>query len=189
MTDAPDPTAGPVGPGNGSGPASDPDLVRAADPDEYRAAIARLPAGVVVVAVHWRGIDYAMTASAVTSVSLEPPMLLFCVHMDARFREALDDVDLWAVSVLSDTAEPVATWLASPGRPAVGQLARVPHTRAPRSGAAWVDDASAWFECRTAAVHRAGDHDIVVGTVLEARQGAPSSGGIVHLRGRMRPVV
>jgi len=189
MTDALDPTAGPVGPGDRSGRAPGPDPEPAADPDVYRAAIARLPAGVVVVAVHWRGIDYAMTASAVTSVSLDPPMLLFCVHVDARFREALDDVDLWAVSVLADTAEPVAAWLASPGRPAVGQLARVPHTRAPLSGAAWVDDAAAWFECRTAAVHPAGDHDIVVGTVLDARQGAPAAGGLVHLRGRMRPVV
>lgn len=189
MTDAPDAPDAPGGPGDGPGSAADPDIDRAADPDVYRAAVARLPAGVVVVSVRWRGIDYAMTASAVTSVSLDPPMLLFCVHADARFRDALDDVDLWAVSVLSETAEPVAAWLASPGRPAVGQLARVPHTRAPRSGAAWVDDAAAWFECRTAAVHPAGDHDIVVGTVLEARQGAPAAGGIVHLRGRMRPVV
>jgi flavin reductase (DIM6/NTAB) family NADH-FMN oxidoreductase RutF len=178
MTDASDAL-----PGSADGPG------RTADPDVYRAAVARLPAGVVVVAVRWRGTDYAMTASAVTSVSLEPPMLLFCVHVDARFREALDDVDLWAVSVLSETAGPVADWLASPGRPAVGQLERVPHTRAPRSGAAWVDEASAWFECRTAAVHRAGDHDIVVGTVLEAREGAPAAGGIVHLRSRMRGVV
>jgi flavin reductase (DIM6/NTAB) family NADH-FMN oxidoreductase RutF len=178
MTDASDTV-----PGLGDDPG------RTEDPDVYRAAVARLPAGVVIVAVRWRGTDYAMTASAVTSVSLEPPMLLFCVHVDARFREALDDVDLWAVSVLSETAGPVAEWLASPGRPAVGQLARVAHTRAPRSRAAWVDEASAWFECRTAAVHRAGDHDIVVGTVLEAREGAPAAGGMVHLRGRLRGVV
>ena len=37
-----------------------------------------------------------MTASAVASVSLEPPILLFCVHVEARFREVLDEVDLWA---------------------------------------------------------------------------------------------
>lgn len=153
-------------------------------PDVFRGAIGRLPAGVAVLAIRWRGADHAMTASAVTSVSLEPPMLLFCVHVDARFRDALDDVDLWAVSVLSDTAGPVADWFSSPGRPVVGQLAQVAHTRAPRSGAAWVDAAAAWFECRTSAIHRAGDHDIVVGTVIAARQGPPSVGGLVHLRGR-----
>jgi flavin reductase (DIM6/NTAB) family NADH-FMN oxidoreductase RutF len=154
--------------------------------DAFRAAIGRLPAGVAVVAVRWRGLDHAMTASAVTSVSLEPPMLLFCVHQDARLREALDDVDTWAVSVLADDQAPVADWLASPGRPAIGQLGRVPHDPAPRSGAAWVTGAAAWFECRTAQVVAAGDHDLVVGHVLESRQGDPEAGSLVHLRRRVR---
>lgn len=171
---------------SGTQPGEDPAEV---DPDVFRAAVSRLPAGVAVVAVRWRGVDHAMTASAVASVSLDPPLLLFCVHVDARLREALDDVDVWAVSVLGDTQVPVADWLASPGRPAFAQLDRVPHVRAPRSGAAWVDGAAAWFECRTAAVHPGGDHDIVVGTVLEARQGDASTGGLVHLRGRTRGVV
>ncbi|WNB85016.1 flavin reductase family protein [Cellulomonas sp. ATA003] len=159
-----------------------------ADPDVFRAAIGRLPAGVAVVALRWRDVDHAMTASAVASVSLDPPLVLFCVHEDARFREALDAVDGWGLSVLADTAGPVADWLASPGRPAVGQLGRVPHTPGPLTGAPLVDDAAAWFECRTAAVHRAGDHDIVVGEVLSATQGPAAAGGLVHLRGRLRPV-
>ncbi|MFS0699784.1 flavin reductase family protein [Cellulomonas sp. 179-A 4D5 NHS] len=166
---------------DGTGSAHD-----AVDPAVYRAAVGRLPAGVAVVALRWRGVDHAITASSVASVSLDPPLVLFCVHVDARLREALDDVDLWTLSVLGDAQAPVADWLASPGRPAFGQLDRVPHVRAPRSGAAWVEGAAAWFECRTAAVHPAGDHDVVVGTVLEARQGDPSTGGLVHLRGRTR---
>ncbi|RHA44421.1 flavin reductase family protein [Cellulomonas rhizosphaerae] len=158
------------------------------DSDRYRATVSRLPAGVAVVVLQWRGTQHAMTASAVASVSLDPPLLMFCVHADARVREALDDVDTWAVSVLSDAQGPTADWLSSPGRPAVGQLDRVPHRAAPVSGAAWIDGAAAWFECRTAAVHPAGDHDIVVGTVLAAEQGAPGAGGLVHLRGRLHEV-
>lgn len=161
---------------------------RPVPPDELRAAMSRLPSGVAVVALRWRGHDHAMTASAVASVSLEPPLVLFCVHSDARLREALDDVDLWTLSVLADTAAPVADWLASPGRPAVDQLARVPHHRAPRSGAAWVDDAAVRLECRTWAVHAAGDHDVVIGEVLEVDPGVADAGGLVHLRGRTRPV-
>lgn len=154
--------------------------------DAFRAAMGRLPAGVVVVTVRWRGMDHAMTASAVTSVSLDPPMLLLCVHEDARLREALDDVDTWAVSVLADDQAPVADWLASPGRPAIGQLDRVPHVAAPRSGAAWVTGAAAWFECRTAQIVPAGDHDVVVAEVLECREGEPDAGSLVHLRRRVR---
>lgn len=177
MTDAPvDPLYGDGEPGGG------------AATDAFRAAMGRLPAGVVVLTVRWRGLDHAMTASAVTSVSLEPPMLLFCVHQDARLREALDDVGTWAVSVLADDQAPVADWLASPGRPSIGQLDRVPHVRAPRSGAAWVSGAAAWVECRTVQVVPAGDHDVVLGEVLTAREGDPEAGSLVHLRRRLRPV-
>lgn len=154
--------------------------------DAFRAAIGRLPAGVVVLSVRWRGADQAMTASAVTSVSLEPPMVLCCVHQDARLREALDDVDTWAISVLADDQGPVADWLSSPGRPSIGQLDRVPHVPAPRSGAAWVSGAAAWFECRTEQIMPAGDHDIVVGRVLEVREGEADAGSLVHLRRRVR---
>ena len=157
-------------------------------PDDFRSAVGRLPAGVAVITLRWRGTLHAMTASAITSVSLEPPMLLFCVHTDARFRDALDDVDTWSVSVLSDDQGHAADWLASPGRPAIDQLARVPHRPAAVSDAVWLDGAAAWFDCRTDSVHRAGDHDVVIGTVLAAEQGAAAAGGLVHLRGRLRPV-
>lgn len=163
-------------------------MTDAAVTDAYRAAISRLPAGVVVVTVRWRGADHATTVSALTSVSLEPPMLLLCVHQDARLRDALDDVSTWAVSVLAADQGPVAEWLASPGRPSVGQLDRVPHERAPLSGAAWVSGAAAWFECRTAQVVPAGDHDVVLAHVLSSAEGSPGAGGLVHLRRRLRPL-
>lgn len=156
--------------------------------DDFRSAVGRLPAGVAVVTLRWRGTDHAATVGSVVSVSLEPPLLLFCVHVDARLRDALDEVDTWAVSVLADDQAPTADWLASAGRPAFDQLARVPHRAAPVSGAAWVDGAAAWFDCRTTDVHRAGDHDVVVGSVLAAEQGDAGAGGLVHLRGRVRPV-
>jgi len=159
-----------------------------ATPDDFRAAVAALPAGVGVVALTWRGTAHATTVSSVASVSLDPPLVLFCVHEDARLREALDDVDAWTLSVLGADQAAVADWLASPGRPTVGQLDRVPHHPAPASGSPWVDDAAVWFDCRTEAVHHAGDHDIVVGRVLVARRGPAAAGGLVHLEGRLRPL-
>lgn len=157
-------------------------------PEGYRAVVSRLAAGVVVVTTVHRGVAHAATVSSVASVSLDPPLLLFCVHADARLRDVLDDEPTWAVSVLADGQGDVADWFASPGRPAVGQLDRAPHRPGPVSGAAWLDGAAAWFDCRTEAVHRAGDHDIVVGRVLAAVDGAADGGALVHLRGRVRPV-
>ena len=129
-----------------------------------------------------------MTVSSAASVSLDPPLLLFCVHADARLRDALEEVDTWTLSVLAAGQGAVADWLASAGRPAVDQLARVPHHDPVAAAGVRIDGAAAWFDCRTAAVHPAGDHDIVVGEVLAAQRGGPGSGGLVHLEGRLRDV-
>jgi flavin reductase (DIM6/NTAB) family NADH-FMN oxidoreductase RutF len=158
------------------------------EPGHYRAVAARLPAAVCVVAVRWRGSLHATTVSSVASVSLAPPQLLFCVHADARLADALADVDLWTLSVLAGDQAPVADWLASPGRPTIGQLERVPHTASDVTGAMRVDDAAAWFDCRTAAIHPSGDHLIVVGDVLGAEAPASAAGALVHVRGHLQPV-
>ncbi len=158
------------------------------DSDRLRTAIGRLPAGVGVVSLHLRGIDLAGTVSAVASLSLDPPLVLFCVHTDARVREGLEEQDAWVLNVLADDQAPVADWLASPGRPAFDQLAQVPHARDAASGAAVVAGCAAWFSCRTRAIHPGGDHDIVVGEVLDLGEGAATAGGLVHHRGRLRAV-
>jgi flavin reductase (DIM6/NTAB) family NADH-FMN oxidoreductase RutF len=158
------------------------------DPEQFRSAMARLPGGVGVVSTRWRDADHAATVSALMSVSLEPPIVLVSLHADSRIRDALDQVDGWAVSVLADDQAPIADWLASPGRPVIGQLARVPHHRAPESGAAWVDGAAAWLDCRTREIVPAGDHDLVLGDVVAVREGRSEAGGLVHLRRRVHPV-
>lgn len=156
--------------------------------ERYRATIGRHAAGVSVVSMRHGSLDLAMTATAVASVSLRPPMVLFCVHTDARMREVLDEVDTWAVSLLDGTAGVAADRLAAPGRPAFGQLIGVPHHRGDHSGAALVDAAQGWLECRTAWVRNAGDHDVVVGEVLDAVPGRTGTGALVHHLGRLRPL-
>lgn len=156
--------------------------------ERFRAVVMRRPAGVAVVALRAGGVDLAMTATDVTSVSLRPPMILFCVYSDARLREALETTHTWAVSLLDASAAAVAERLAEPGRPSIGQLVGVGHHRGEASEAALVDAAQGWVECRTAWVRSAGDHDVVVGEVLDARVGPTGTGALVHHHGRLRPL-
>ena len=151
----------------------------------FRASMTRLASGVAVVAARDRTLDLAMTATSVVSVSLEPPTVLFCVHSDARMREAVDEGSRWAVSILGEKGLAAADWLASPRRPALGQLDGVPHHRGELSGAALLDDASAWLECETAWVRSAGSHDVVVGRVLRAEPVVAATGAVIHFHGRM----
>jgi flavin reductase (DIM6/NTAB) family NADH-FMN oxidoreductase RutF len=160
--------------------------------DTFRAAMSRLPAGVCVVAAALRSgattTDHAMTATSLVGLSLDPPLVLFTVYSDARLRDALDDTGTWAVSVLDAAAGPSADWLASPGRPTVGQLDTVPHRRGAISGAALLNEAQAWLECRTAWIKPAGDHDVVVGEVLRAALAPPGRGALLHRLGRLAPL-
>ncbi|MFH5824330.1 flavin reductase family protein [Georgenia sp. AZ-5] len=169
------------------------DPVAAGPPEEelverYRATMGRLAGGVTVVSLRSGSLDLAMTATAVASVSLRPPMVLFCVYTDARLREALDEVDHWAISIVDASAAVAAERLAMPGRPAFGQLIGVPHHRGPHTGAALIDAAQGWVECRTAWIRTAGDHDVVVGEVLAATLGRTGTGALVHHLGRIRPL-
>lgn len=144
---------------------------------DFRKVMAAYATGVVVVTLQADGLDHAMTANSFTSVSLDPPLVLVCVERASRFDEALASCDgRWAVSVLSADNKDAARWFATKGRPLAGQFDQVDHQRG-ESGALLVDGALAHIECRTEAVHRAGDHDILVGRVtamaVNERAGAP----------------
>ena len=139
----------------------------------FRRVAARFATGVCVLTAVDGGVDHAMTANAFTSVSLEPLLVAVCVETEARFHDAVLATGEWAVSILDESARPVADWLASRGRPLGGQLDRVPHHRGPVTGAALVDAALGWLECRTIAVHPAGDHSIVIGEVVGLEVGNP----------------
>jgi flavin reductase len=108
-----------------------------------------------------------MTANAFTSVSLDPLLVLVCVERESRFHQAISASDHWAVSILSRSAEPGARWLATKGRPLQGQLDSISHRRGAASGAALLDGALAVLECRTHGTFPGGDHDIIVGEVID----------------------
>lgn len=149
----------------------------------FRRAVGHFASGVTVVTTRVGTVDHAMTASAFTSVSLDPVLVLVCVDKEARFRDAVLESRTWAVSVLSVADRRAAEWFAMKGRPLIGQLDRHPHHR-DLTGAALLDSAVAWLECRTHAVYDGGDHDIVVGAVLSALEGDRDGVPLVYHRGR-----
>jgi flavin reductase (DIM6/NTAB) family NADH-FMN oxidoreductase RutF len=164
------------------------------DPAAFRQAAGQFAAGIVVVTT---SAGHAMTISAFTSVSLEPPLVLFCAEKIARFHDAVVAAGSWAGSILAEDAEKTARWLATRGRPLDGQLDGVAHHRGPVTGAPLLDGALATLECRTTAVHDGGDHSVIVGQVVAVSgppsrgpAGPPSRGPLVHYAGvyrRLRP--
>jgi flavin reductase len=154
------------------------------DPDAYRRVVGRFATGVTVVSTRERGVDHAMTASAFTSVSLDPLLVLVCVETEARFHDAVLATGLWGVSVLADSARLASQWLATRGRPLHGQLDRFPHHHGPRTGAPLLDASIATLECATREVYDGGDHSIVLGEVLAVGSPQPDARPLLYYRGR-----
>lgn len=144
----------------------------------------RFATGVTVVTSVLDGLDHAMTANAITSVSLEPLLMLVCVEREARFHDAITAFGLWGVSILPADARPTADWLATPGRPLHGQLDRVPFHRGSTTKVVLLDSALATFECQTTDVLPAGDHSIVVGEVLAVDLADHPGDALLYYRGR-----
>ena len=151
--------------------------------DVYRLAVGRLATGVTIVSSRLGGIDHAMTANAVASVSLEPLLMLVCVEHEARFHDAIVESGIWGVSILPSTARATADWLATRGRPLHGQLDRV-STHRGVTGVALLDESLSTLECKSTDTYAGGDHTIVVGRVLSVEISDRPGDALVYYRGR-----
>lgn len=150
----------------------------------HRDAMGLFPTGVTLLTTRAPdGTDHGITANSVTSVSLEPLLLLVCVEHKSRLHGALIAAGSWAVSVLAADAEQLSRRLARRGHSTAETLAAVPHHRGPHTGALLLDDALSTLECRTWAAHPGGDHTVVIGEVLAVATPRPDLAPLVWHRG------
>lgn len=159
---------------------------RGVDTDLFRRVVGRFATGVAIVTAVVDGGDHAMTVNAFSSVSLDPLLVMFCPEKVARFHDVVLDAGEWAVSVLGDEMRDASQWFATRGRMLDGQLQGWDHVRGPVTGAAIFKNAVAALECRTHAVHEAGDHSIVVGEVLALDVPSPDADPLVFYEGEYR---
>jgi flavin reductase (DIM6/NTAB) family NADH-FMN oxidoreductase RutF len=152
-------------------------------PEALRHAMSHFASGVTIVTALVGGVAHAMTATAFSSVSLDPPLGLVCVGKASRFHAAVGSTDRWAVSVLAADQERLARHFSHSGRDLLTQFDEVPHEAAPISGAPLILGATMWLECLTYARHDAGDHTIVVGEVVWVADPHVSRAPLTYYRG------
>lgn len=133
-----------------------------------RAVMSQFATGVVVLGVGGDNI-HGMTANALTSVSLSPPLVLCCVAHSAVMHDAITNEEHFAASVLGADQRHLARHFADKARPlGAAQFESVSWVPGPNTGAPLIDGASAWLECVVVDAHNAGDHTIFVGSVRSA---------------------
>ncbi len=127
----------------------------------------RLAAGVTVVAAQGEDGATGMTASSVTSVSLDPPLLLVSLAQESRTLAAIRTRRAFAVHLLRSDQRALAERFASSAGP---RFRDVPHRKV--LGAPVLGDVLAWAVCLLEAEHRYGDHTLVIGRVASAHVSA-----------------
>lgn len=134
---------------------------------DFRRVVGLFTTGVTVVTTRRGPVGRGMTANAFAAVSLHPMLVLVCVQQDSEMRRLLDELNLFAVSVLAADQEPVARWFANPARPTgLEQFDAVAWRPGTATGAPLLDKALAWVECTVEERVPAGDHTILLGRVL-----------------------
>ncbi len=135
------------------------------DPQQFRDAMALLAAPITVVTTRdGEGERWGFTASAVSSVSLDPPLVLVGVARTASCHRALTSAGEFVINVLTDRHREVAVRFATHGidRFADRDFTQFPGTRLP-----CLPDANLLVHCHTWQVVPAGDHDLLIGAVAE----------------------
>jgi flavin reductase (DIM6/NTAB) family NADH-FMN oxidoreductase RutF len=152
------------------------------DPRAYRDAIGHWATGVAVVTCDGPEGPAGLTTNAVTSVSLDPLLLLVCFDNTSRTLPAVRAAGRFAVNVLAAGQEELAAIFASK-RVQAEKFEQVTHRI--EHGVPVLDDALAWVACDVAELHPAGDHTIGIGAVthvFRAHDGVPPP--LLFYRGR-----
>ena len=126
-----------------------------------------------------------MTANALSSVSLDPVLLLVCVARSARSHEALESARSFAVNVLATEQRPLSDYFARSSADAEQPMGGWGY-RAATTGAPVLEDVIAWFDCRVTDWFAGGDHSIVVGEVVDMALERPDAEPLLFHAGAYR---
>jgi flavin reductase (DIM6/NTAB) family NADH-FMN oxidoreductase RutF len=137
------------------------------DLDTFRACMRQVPGAVSVVTTVHQGTRNGLTATAVCSVSAEPPQLLVCVNRSSSAQSLIAAAGRFGVSFLSHDQEAVANSFASSAEDRFAGADWIELG----SGVPILDGAAAAFDCVVVQMVEAGTHTIFIGAIVAAIAG------------------
>lgn len=152
------------------------------DPAQQRKIFGHFATGVTVVTTDGEGGPHGLTANAVASLSLDPPLVLVAVEKKAQTLGYLKQNRCFAINILRLDQEDISRRFATPGPKDFSDLKlRKAETTAPV-----LADSLAFVDCRIVEILPGGDHEIFVGEILagEIHGGEP----LLYYAGRYRKV-
>jgi flavin reductase (DIM6/NTAB) family NADH-FMN oxidoreductase RutF len=143
----------------------------------FREVIGRFASGVTVITTAVDGVPFGTTASAVTSLSLEPPMVLVCLNKSSETQTAVLKAGSFCVNILAEGQEELAYQFAKKG----DKFANVVYDEG-LNGVPVLRDTLAHLECLVDETVTGGTHTVFMGRVVVAKghEGTP----LTYYRGR-----
>lgn len=145
---------------------------------EFRHVLGHLPTGVVIVTSELEGNPVGMAVNSLTSVSLDPPLLLFCPARSSETWPQIREAGSFCVNVMGGHQEEVSRRFASRDGDRFAGLELVS-----RGGNPALPEAIAWIECSLSTEFEAGDHTIALGQV-EALEACMDAVPLIFFKGR-----
>src|SRR6266404_6221068 len=137
----------------------------AIDARELRNVMGHFATGVTIITTKdVNGKPFGLTASAFSSLSLDPPLLLICVDKKVDCYACFEDSKVFGVNFLSEGQDHLSTRFATKG---IEKFEGVSYTLG-ELGVALLDGALAHIECKLVSAYEGGDHTIYVGEIQNA---------------------
>ncbi|RCW70371.1 flavin reductase [Pseudorhodoferax soli] len=156
------------------------DITAAIDPKLFRQLLGCFPTGVAVITTTTAdGKPVGLTCNSFSSVSLEPPLVLFSLRKASSLLGSFVAAERFAINILSQSQDALSGRFAS--SKIADKFEGVDWAPGPL-GTPLIDDCLASFECRVHARHEAGDHDIFIGEVRHMGTGS-SEHALVFYKG------
>lgn len=153
---------------------------------EYRKTLGTFSTGVTIITTQSEGGFYGFTANSFTSVSLDPPLVLFCVNKAATFVEALSKSKIFGINILAVDQEALSNRFANSALVNDERFEGVSY-QISDSGCPIIDGSLAFLDCEQYKISAAGTHQIVMGKVkmfARLRHGSP----LVYFGGGYRSI-
>ena len=155
-------------------------------PSSLREAFGHFPSGVIAVAAEVDGTRVGLAASTFVPVSLDPPLVSFCVQNTSTTWPKLQGLPRLGISVLGESHDAAARTLAAKTGDRFAGL-----TTVSKNGAVYIDGTSLWLETAVEQLVPAGDHTIVILRVhgITVHEGLENDAPIVFHRSTFRRLV
>ena len=150
------------------------------DPRLFRQTVGQFVTGVTVIAMEVEGHIRALTANSFTSLSLNPPLVLFCLGKDTKAGQCIRNVSGFAVSILGRDQQELSSYFAGSWK----QDDPPPFRFTTWEGGPRLDGCIAALGCTIHAIHEGGDHWIVVGQVVATYRADDTGDPLVFFGGK-----